>query len=301
MNKLFCRGYSWGWCAVRGDYQNPRAYESMKKMRDIGCDWISICFYAHQDSYFSTRIYFDYEDTPTDRDVETAILHAKELGMKVCLKPIVNCRDGLWRARIRFPDDAEAETYWGQWFRSYTAFIEHYAQIAQRYGCEMFCVGCEMVGTEHRTDNWRQVLRRVRANYTGLVVYNLQHDSQEPCEWLDLLDVVGMSAYYPVGGTDPGRDKLTQMRENWERIAPGIEEICQRTGKPVLFMEIGCQSVENAAQTPWGARGDMVSEEEQAPFYGVSQRGGKAPAPRHEAGGVRQQRRAGECNRPGGV
>ncbi|MNN23996.1 hypothetical protein D3C81_1374100 [compost metagenome] len=52
--------------------------------------------------------------------------------MKVCLKPIVNCADGTWRAHINFFDkDVPCEPKWSEWFRSYTAFILHYAVIAQ--------------------------------------------------------------------------------------------------------------------------------------------------------------------------
>lgn len=63
--------------------------------------------------------------------------------MKVCLKSVVNSKDGLWRARIGSPHDVYE--YWQSWFQSYTNFLMHYAELFEELGCEMFCIGCEMV------------------------------------------------------------------------------------------------------------------------------------------------------------
>lgn len=62
------------------------------------------------------------------------------MNMKVCLKPVVNSRDGIWRGLIRFPDSLGdiGVDYWKEWFQSYEGFILHYAEIAERSKCEMF-------------------------------------------------------------------------------------------------------------------------------------------------------------------
>ena len=70
------------------------------------------------------------------------IRYAQSLGLKVALKPTVNCDNGVWRARISFFDhDVPLRTQMGQLVREYIAFQKHYAQIAQRTGCELFLAG----------------------------------------------------------------------------------------------------------------------------------------------------------------
>jgi hypothetical protein len=265
-DQLFCKGFTWGWCGKRGDYQKEEARISMQKMHDNGCDWIGICFYALQDRYYSTKIYYDYETTPADKDIATAISMARSLGMKVCLKPVVNCADDVWRARISFPIEQSAEKYWREWFKSYTNFILHYAEIAQDNHCEMFCIGCEMVGTEYQYDRWVQLIEKVRSVYTGLLIYNLQHNSLEECKWLDKLDVVGISAYYPVGRNN-SNNSAEAMCRNWEKEVDRLEQLSMEIKKPIIFIEIGCQSVEGASISPWNAEGNIVSQKEQADFY----------------------------------
>lgn len=43
--------------------------------------------------------------TITDKDITFAVNRARGRGIKVCLKPVVNCGDGMWRAMIDFPDE----------------------------------------------------------------------------------------------------------------------------------------------------------------------------------------------------
>ena len=94
------------------------------------------------------------------------ITYAKELGLKVILKPSANCRNGAWRAHINFFDeDVPCEPKWSNWFASYTAFQVHYAKIAEEMRCDMFIAGCEMVMSERREAEWREVIRAIRKEY----------------------------------------------------------------------------------------------------------------------------------------
>ena len=105
-------------------------------------------------------------------------------GLKVCMKPIVNCLDGVWRAHIDFPEREWGDgDYWKEWFASYKAFLCHYAEIAEETGCEMFCVGCEMLGTERKEKLWRQTIAAVREVYRGPLVYNTNHGKEEDVRW----------------------------------------------------------------------------------------------------------------------
>ncbi|HEX7056487.1 MAG TPA: glycosyl hydrolase family 53 [Bacilli bacterium] len=258
---------TYGWNCTRGAYREPYAFESLQKLKETGSEWIALAFYTRQSSIYATEIPFEYGFTVTDRDIEQAIKQAKSLGLKVCLKPVVNCKDGIWRAHIGFPDEPEAAPYWDAWFRSYGDFLCHYAELAEELGCEMFCIGCEMVKTEAKSAHWGQIIERIRQTYRGPIVYNANHGSEEKIAWFDLVDVIGTSAYYPVANK-PG-DGVRTMIANWLPVREKMARLHARFGKPVVFMEIGCRSALGCATMPWDFQHTDLpaSETEQANFY----------------------------------
>ncbi|WP_199613660.1 glycoside hydrolase family 113 [Paenibacillus alkalitolerans] len=268
MERLFIKGMTWGWNSKRGDYRTPEAADSLRKLCETGCEWVALSFWTWQDTVHSTEISFDYGYTVTDRDLEFAVREAKRLGLKVCLKPVVNSRDGLWRANIGFPDEESVtHRYWDKWFESYTDFLVHYAELAEELDVEMFCVGCEMVKSESQTDRWRSAIVKVRQAYSGPLVYNANHGKEEGIAWFDAVDYIGTSAYYPVGKA-PG-DTEENMIANWLPVREKLERLQRKFNKPIIFMEIGCRSALGCATMPWDYASSELPyyEEEQANFY----------------------------------
>ncbi|MDQ0114068.1 glycoside hydrolase family 113 [Paenibacillus harenae] len=266
-NTPFFKGMTYGWGSKRGEYRKPYAVDSLRKLSDTGSEWIALSFWTFQDTIHSTDISFDYGYTVTDRDIEFAVKQAKSLGLKVCLKPVVNSRDGIWRAHIGFPGDSEAAPYWEKWFASYSNFICHYAELAEDLGCEMLCIGCEMVKTESRTEQWRELIAKLRGIYSGPIIYNANHGKEEGIDWFDAVDYIGTSAYYPVG-KKPG-DSVESMIASWELHKPRLTALSAKFNKPVVFMEIGCRSALGCATMPWDFTHKELpaSESEQANFY----------------------------------
>lgn len=268
MDRLFIKGMTWGWASKRSDYRTPEAADSLEKLKQSGCEWVAISFWTWQDNVFSTAIHFDYGYTVTDHDIVHAVEQAKRLGLKVCLKPVVNSRDGIWRGLITFPkEEPRGQSYWDEWFRSYTNFLVHYAELAEALDCELFCIGCEMVGTEHESRRWRDTIARVREVYSGPLVYNANHGKEGQVEWFSEVDLIGTSAYYPVG--NGGANSEQSMIANWLPIRDELKQLHERFDKPVLFMEIGCRSARGCSAMPWDFKHTDLpfSEEEQADFY----------------------------------
>lgn len=265
MSALEIKGFSFGFGARRGGFLKEETRDSLRKLRATGTEWISLCVTVHQEKYSSTKIRFNFNEDLTDFEVVDLIQYAHSLGMKVCLKPILNSKDTLWRAFIKFPDDGP---YWDEWFHEYTGFLCHYAEIAQHTGCAMFCVGCEMVGTEHKEAYWRQTVAAVRQRYSGPLIYNANHGSEYISQWFDTIDYIGTSAYYPVGNSE-GTTPEEEMVKNWEKVRDQLVPLYEKHHKPIVFMEIGCRSAQGCASIPW----DFLelerpySEDEQAKFY----------------------------------
>ena len=266
---MFIKGFTYGYDGRRGLYRTPEATLSMERLAALGGDWAALAFAVRQDTFHSTVIRPDYRFTVTDADVLAAVRKLHDLGLKVCMKPMVNCADGIWRAHIRFPEPEWGDTdYWKEWFSSYTAFLCHYAELAEETGCEMFCVGCEMLGTEHKVDLWREAIARVRQVYSGPLVYNTNHGKEWGVKWWDAVDYIGTSAYYPVA-KEPGAS-LEDMTEGWNRQKEALAALSgAHGGKQIIFMEIGCRSARGCAMMPYdfSHREFPYDEEEQARFY----------------------------------
>lgn len=230
-------GMTWGWTGVRGTWATPAGEASLDAMADHAVTWTALAYAAVQETPFSTDIPFDAEPTVTDEEIVWAIRQAKARGMKVCLKPVVNVADGTWRAHIGFFDwDVPGEPSWTDWFASYRAFIRHAARLAQAEGCEMLCIGCEMVRADGQEAHWRALIAEVRELYTGLVTYNCDKYQEDHVTWWDAVDVISSSGYYPLGGWDAQLDR--------------IERVVSASGKPFVFLESGCPSRTGSPAAP---------------------------------------------------
>ena len=266
-NRLFCKGYTWGFFSRAGEWLTEAAEQSMRRLAGNGLDWICLTVNAWQETFYSTKIFSLYGRTQTDEEVAHAVKLAKSLGLKVCLKPMVNCLDRSWRARINFPTE-EGVPYWDDWFLSYRTFMNYYAEMAERLGCEMLCTGCEMAGMDMQADRCRKMIAEVRERYHGLVMHNINHGDEHRSPWLDAVDVIGISGYYPV--TDPEHRGKETMRERWKSVVEGLESCHSRFGKPVMFAEIGVRNEQGCTAYPWDFhdRPELpVDFQEQADFY----------------------------------
>jgi len=117
------------------EYNTAAGTSAQDGIAATGASWGGVLATWYMPTATSTTI-STQSYTPSDAAVVAAIqeMHAK--GLKVMLKPHVDVLDGTWRGAIN-PSDVNA------WFASFTAFIVHYAQLAQTNGVEMLCFGTE--------------------------------------------------------------------------------------------------------------------------------------------------------------
>ncbi|PZQ89184.1 MAG: 1,4-beta-xylanase [Leifsonia xyli] len=245
---------TWGWVGERGSWATPEAGESMRLMAGHDVTWTALAYAAEQEHVYSTEIPLDGVQV-SDDEIVGAIRAAHALGLRVCLKPVVNVADGSWRAHIGFFDDpVPGEPTWAEWFVSYERFILHAARIAEAEGCAMLCIGCEMVRADAQEQHWRALVTAVREVYSGLVTYNCDKYQEDRLSWWDAVDVISSSGYYPSGA--------------WEVQLDRIEAVVAASGKPFFFMEAGCPSREGSAALPndWSLPG-APSGAEQLRYY----------------------------------
>ena len=250
----FLNAYTFAFCEKRGFTAGQAWRWSLKEMaRTTGCNAIILPVCAWQDHAYSTTMDSDSPDVMDEQDVAAVCALARELKLKVILKAMVNCRDGYWRAYIRFFDSfVPTEPRWEEWFASWEDHVCRVAKMAADIRADLFCVGCEMVGTDHRDAEWRHLIKRVRNIYSGPLTYNCDKYQEDRLSWWDALDVMSSSGYYP----------LNEIDENLNRIQAAAE----RAGKPFLFMECGCPSRKNSQHRPndwrYGEGTDMEAQRE---------------------------------------
>lgn len=228
-------------------FGGEKTKESLKTLVETsGCDTIILAFGALQDTPHSEEIDFVGPHIPTDEELIQVIDYARKLGLKIILKPMLNCRNGVWRAHINFFDlEVPCEPKWSKWFANYEKYILKYAEIAQKTKCEMFMVGCELVQTERKEGYWRDLVAKVREIYHGPITYNTDKYQENEVKWWDCLDVISSSGYYP----------QTQWKENLDRI----EKVVKRYNKPFFFAECGCMCVKGCQEVPndWSFEGEV--------------------------------------------
>jgi len=239
----------------------PESDASLAKAYNDGCNWIAICIWWFQDNINSTAIGPDYSlYSATPGSVVHAIQRCHELGMKVMLKPMVDCRDGTWRGQIN-PSTG--------WFTAYQNFINFWADIAQNNNVELFCVGCELENTVSWSSSWRVVIQNVRTHYSGPLTYAANHGSEQNVSWWDVLNYIGIDAYYPL--TTSNDPNLDELKAAWSSRADAIESWRNTNwpGMDIIFTEVGYQSLDGTNQTPWWTdpAGSTIDLQEQADCY----------------------------------
>ncbi|MEM7624340.1 MAG: hypothetical protein AAF333_01795 [Planctomycetota bacterium] len=172
---------------------------------------------------------------------------AGQRGMTTFLKPhLAYWGSGFpWRGEITFGD----ETQWQRFFRGYTDFIVHQAELAEQAGVDKFAVGTELRKTLHREADWRDVIAAVRGVYTGDLTYAANWDEVQDVPFWDALDLLGVQCYFPL--SDKRSPTEAELIAGWAQVMDQLRGFSAAHGKPVLLAELGYAESEAAAIEPW--------------------------------------------------
>ena len=222
---------------------------ALAPLHDLGVDWISQTPFGWSPSLTSTEIRYESRGGlwgETDDGLVKTAAWARELGIKTLLKPHLWVRHGEWPGDIAMTTDEG----WRQWFAAYESFILHYARLAEANGFEGFAVGTELGKTAGRTAEWKRVVARVREVYHGKLTYcaNWSEEPERVGFW-DVLDFIGVQAYYPLAEVD--RPSKPQIAAAWIPVTTKLAALSKRTGKTVVFTEVGFKSHEGSLKEPW--------------------------------------------------
>jgi hypothetical protein len=222
---------------------------NLEPLSAVGVDWISQTPFGWSPSTSSPEVrYFPDRGLwgETDEGLVATGAWARELGIRTLLKPHLWVRHGDWPGDVRMTSEGD----WARWFASYESFLLHHARLAESNGFEALAIGTELGGTTSRTADWRRLIGLVRGVYHGRLTYcaNWNGEPERIAFW-DALDFIGVQAYYPLATTDrPSKDEIAAA---WRSIAGRLAALARRTGRPIVFTEVGFKSHTGSLRKPW--------------------------------------------------
>jgi hypothetical protein len=110
----------------------------------------------------------------------------------------------------------------------------------------------------------------VRKIFKGRLTYSSNWDHYREVKFWDQLDLIGMNSYWKFGKERgfPSHPNVEQIQQRWSQIQEDLLPFVRKTGKPLLFLEIGWFSQENVAYEPWDYTQDLpVDLEMQRRLY----------------------------------
>lgn len=244
-----------GLCWVAGDSINA---QNIQQIIDVGANWISQTPFGWMSEYNSTEVVLNNDRAwwgETDRGVKHTAQLAQNAGVKTVLKPHIwlhRGESGKFRADIEMDNKAA----WDQWFTSYGNWIKHYAQLAEEADIEVLCIGTELHKTVQRTEQWRSLIKEIRAIYSGQITYAANwYKEFEEVEFWDDLDFIGIQGYFPLSNSiNPTKKDLLK---GWKKPKAKLKKIAKKYKKKVVFTEIGYKNTADAAKEPWTWPQDM--------------------------------------------
>ena len=269
------KGITFGYYAKNGYFSSPKAREEVDHIAELGIPWICLVSTIMQDAYYSTRMYRDFRNTPSDDELIEIIRYIHSKGIKVMLRPMIECWDGTQRYLLTLPQGeiqpGMAYHYGDDWFQNYADAIRHYLRVANQTGCEAFGFDSELNNLVPFTENWMTIIELARKIYKGHLTTSLINAEQyikrleNKNFWFYSLDSVGTSFYYPA--TEDGSGTVEEMIAHLRPHAEKMKCFAEKLGTCFYMGECGCCSVENATCKPaYWKNGKYYDGQQQADY-----------------------------------
>jgi len=239
------------------------------EIAELGASHVALVIPLYQAHAGSTTLFLHTRLSPTLEEIADTIRDARRLGLEVTLFPIVRLlaprTPNEWRGRLQ-PTDRDA------WFRSYGQLLGDLASLGNLTGASRLVVGSELSTLDGDITQWDKLLTFVRAVYSGTLVYSANWDHYRYAQVFDLVDEIGVTAYFSLRDPKQPSDVPTLV-SSWRRLRRQLESDLARYDKPFLFTEVGYRSRAGATAAPWDETGGGSSDpgEQQRGFEAFRQ------------------------------
>lgn len=234
----------------------------LKDIKDLGTDWVQINVKFYQENYTSSLIKIPFDNDPFWINLEATIQKAKALDLKVSLLPIVRLDRTTateWRGSIQ-PDSRSI------WYTSYTQMIEKVASLASKYEVDILSIGSEFTSMQGDISAWNDIISSVKSIYCGAISYSVNWDALEKISFINKLDMLGVSCYYPL--TRYNDPSLRALKKAWARLKTKLITHQNNLKLPIYLSELGYTSQDGTNTNPWDyAISNKADHEEQKACY----------------------------------
>lgn len=254
------RGVTVGFFARNGYHGSEQARREVDRMVETNVEWACLVVTVWQDTFASARQYRDFKMSPADDELRDLIDYMHEKGLKVQLRPMLECWDGSSRCHVWFPPEGEIfpgmkRTHWDDWFGSLNDRTLHYGALARRAGCEMYGIDSELCRTVGQQKHWREAIAAARSVFPGHVTTShtafvdyVRELETHPDHWFKELDSLGTSFYHQ--SADHLNASVEHMVQKMHVKLVEFRRVAELLGKPFYFGEVGCRSHDGAAMDP---------------------------------------------------
>jgi hypothetical protein len=229
----------------------------------LGATHVALVIPLYQTDAASHDIGLHTRLSPTLGLVAETIRAARRDGLEVTLFPIVRLsapRPGEWRGTLA-PRDPDA------WFRRYGEILGELAALASMTGVSRLVIGSELSSLDGAIEGWQPMVARVRAVFSGKLVYSANWDHYRDARLFELVDEDGITGYFNLLPAKAPADDAA-LEAGWRRVRRELEAWHTGRAHDFLFTELGYRSRAGTAAAPWdeGTRGVPDLEEQRRAF-----------------------------------
>ncbi|MHC5064550.1 MAG: glycoside hydrolase family 113, partial [Planctomycetota bacterium] len=247
------RGITISTPGVGRDWGSDATVESMRQIKALGGNWVTIHPYASISDgngrrglpEGTVRPWSELDPENPPEYLARPIREAHRMGLKILIKPHLAYWGTRfsWRGEIDF-DSSEA---YQRFFASYEEWIVKVARACRQ--ADAFVVGTELDKTLGYEANWRRIIARIRDETQGPLTYAANWTDFERVPFWDALDVVGIQAYFPL--TDRPTSNSGALQEAWESRMSQLRKYAERFNRNIVFTELGYNRSSMASVRPW--------------------------------------------------
>ncbi len=252
-------------------YGSLKSARQMQHLLDIGVNTLSFSPSAYQKDMGRPEISFDYS---IGEGMEKDIAVAKRLGFFVIMQPTLeSISTGDDEIKIREPISMRSAEEWRRWFANYEYTMIHFAAIAERLKVDVLVIGNEYDhATNDHDEQWRHVIRSVRAVYQGRLTYAASglEEAHQINFWADL-DAIGINAAFQL--TTSSAPTTDELHNAWKGLAMELGALSkQNADRPIILTQLGYFSVNGTSQRPMTEPllADQDNPEEQAQCFNAA-------------------------------
>ena len=133
--------------------------------------------------------------------------------------------------------DFHEQKLWDKWLKHYRKYILHYAQLAEEFNVDAFCLGNELkVCVNKNRHFWRALIEDVRSVYHGKITYAAKLSQVQNFPLWESLDFIGVNVKLPF--SEKLNPTKIQIKSEWRQVIDKLQEVSNVNNRPIVFTEL---------------------------------------------------------------